>query len=667
MAPEKRHTGSFRRVAHLQRSQALTLRRRQLKQRAQIMMSGLLVVLILLAAGGLWFMSMERRYQQRIYPNVFILGVNVGGLQPAEAETALKEHYRLFIGVPVILNFEGKSWRVSGEELGLNMHIEESVQKAYQIGRTKDMLGNMQTIWQTFQQTIAIPVEVVVDEQQTQKSVSRLSRVIDKPATDPRIYMDGTSLAVQRGVTGRMLLVDETVARIRETLPLMSSQQVTVATRELLPRVSDAAILAARYRVDALIGQPFSIKVNGKEYIWESADMARMLEIVQRPIPTGGGDGYHIFFNPYQIEHRIDNIAKETQTMPVYPRVAWNGGDLKIVRDGSPGWRLNKQESRDIIVKSIDTGTRAVELKPRYVPIPVNEANLNTLGITELVSEGKSDFTGSAPYRVTNIQAGLALLNGVLIAPGEEFSFNDTIGEIDESNGFVKGYAIIQQRTQLEFGGGICQDSTTVFRAAFWAGLPITERWGHSFYIGWYDKYGPTGMDSTIFTGGPDLKFLNDTGHWLLLQTASNPKTGVASVRLYGTSPQRKVELVQHIYDRVPAPNAPIYVVDEEQPEGTVKQSDRARDGLTIDIERTIMNADGTLRATDKYRTRFKPWPNIYVFNPKDMVNGRPMIAMPPEQPNLTTPSLTPEGGVRYVEPDKIATQAEDHEAHITN
>ena len=381
MAPEKRHTSSFRRVAPLQRSQALTLRRRQLKQRAQIMMSGLLVVLILLAAGGLWFMSMERRYQQRIYPNVFILGVNVGGLQPAEAEKALKDHYRLFIQVPVILNFEGKSWRVSGEELGLNMHIEESVQKAYQIGRTKDMLGNMQTIWQTFQQTVAIPVEVVVDEHQAQKSVSRLSRVIDKPATDPRIYMDGTSLAVQRGAVGRMMLVDETVARIRETLPLMSSQQVTVATRELLPRVSDAAILAARYRVDTLIGQPFSIKVNGKEFIWESADMARMLEIVQRPIPTGGGDGYHIFFNPYQIEHRIDNIAKETQTMPIYPRVAWNGGDLKIVREGTPGWRLNKQESRDIIVNSIDKGTRVVELKPRYVPIPVNEANLNTLGI----------------------------------------------------------------------------------------------------------------------------------------------------------------------------------------------------------------------------------------------------------------------------------------------
>jgi vancomycin resistance protein YoaR len=95
-----------------------------------------------------------------------------------------------------------------------------------------------------------------------------------------------------------------------------------------------------------------------------------------------------------------------------------------ITRQGSPGWRLNKHEGRDLIVNSVDQGQRTVVLKPRYVAVPINESNLNTLGINELVSEGKSDFTGSAPYRVTNIQLGLALLDGVLIAPGEEFSFN---------------------------------------------------------------------------------------------------------------------------------------------------------------------------------------------------------------------------------------------------
>lgn len=667
MAPEYRHTDQLRGSSAQQRSRALTLRRRQMQRRAQLMMSGLLVALILLAAGGLWFLSIERRYQQRIYPNIFVLGVNVGGLQVDEAEQALYTHFRSFTDVPVVLNFEGKSWRVSGEELGLQMHIEASVQQAYTIGRTRDMVGNMQTIWQTLQQSVSIPVMVVVDEHKTQASVARLSRVIDVPARDPHVYIDGTSLAVQRGANGRMLLIDETVARIRETLPLLASQQITIATRELLPRVNETAIVAAQARVDALVGAPVTIQVSNKEYVWSSEELARMLEIVQRPATTGTGDEYQVFFNPYQIEYRIEKMAQETQTMPVYPRVAWNGGELKITRQGSPGWRLNKHEGRDLIVNSVDQGQRTVVLKPRYVAVPINDSNLNTLGIRELVSEGKSDFTGSAPYRVTNIQAGLALLDGVLIAPGEEFSFNDTVGEIDETNGFVKGYAIIQQRTQLEFGGGICQDSTTVFRAAFWAGLPITERWGHSFYISWYDKYGPTGMDSTIFTGGPDLKFLNDTGHWLLMQTTSNAKTGIASVKLYGTSPQRRVELVQQIYDRVPAPAQPVYVTDEEQPAGTVKQSDRARDGLTIDIQRTIIEADGTVREPDEYRTRFKPWPNIYVFNPADMANGTPLIPLPPEQPNLNTPSLTPNGGVRYISPEKTAPLAEAPQPPPTN
>lgn len=654
MAPDYQHTDSLPLINNRQRSRALTLRRRQIQRRAQFMMSGLLVVLILIAAGGVWFLSIERRYQQRIYPNVSILGVNVGGLQPAEAEAAITEHFRTFTDAPVVLNFEGRSWRVSGHDLGLVMGVHDSVQQAYQIGRGRDMMSNVQTIWQTLQQSTSVPVLIVVDEAKAQAAVARLASVVDVPARDPKLHMEGTSLVVTDAKPGRMLLVDETVARIRETLSLLvSQQQVTLATRELLPRVSNAAIQTARARVVDLISQPVTIKVNTKEFVWNSDELARMIEIAQHSDPNGS-DSYDVFFNPYQIERRMEFIGETTQTFPVYPRLAWNGGDLQIIKAGSPGWRINKHESRDLFVTSVDRGIRTIELQPRYVAVPIDKNNLDSLGITELISEGKSDFTGSAPYRVTNIQAGLALLDGVLVAPGDEFSFDDTIGQIDESNGFVKGYAIIQSRTQLEFGGGICQDSTTVFRAAFWAGLPITERWGHSFYISWYDKYGPTGMDATIFTGGPDLKFLNDTGRWILLQTYANPKTGVASVRLYGTSPKRKVEMTQVIRDRVVAPTAPVYVTDPEQPAGAVKQSDHARDGLTIEIVRTVTEPNGTVRDPDKYTTRFKPWPNIFVFNPVDLAGNTPKVPMPPPSPNLRTPSETPPEGVRYIAPDKI-------------
>jgi vancomycin resistance protein YoaR len=636
-------------------SGALLSHRVRVRRRGQLMMNSLLVLLIAVAAGGVWFLSIERRYQDRIYPNISILGVNVGGLSKTEATQALVDHLKPFRDTPIVLSYEGRNWNVSGTELGMDVSYLDSIDQAFTIGRSRDMLTNMETIWQVMKSGLEIPVTVVVDERKTQESVARLVPIIDRPAQDPAVILDGASLRFVGGAVGRMILIDETVARIREVLPLMAKQQpVTVATRELPMNITQAAKDAAQQRMTALVGQPLVVRVGDTEYTWTSDELSRMVEYVQTD-SQGGPTGYTLSLNPYMIERRIDKIAEETQTRPVYPRVKWDMGVLTITKPGVPGWRLNKQEARDLITTTIDNGVRNVTLVPRYVPIPINETNLNTLGIVDLVSEGKSDFSGSAAYRVTNIQAGLKVLDGVLIPPGDEFSFNETIGAIDETQGFVEGYAIVQQRTQLEFGGGICQDSTTVFRAAFWAGLPITERWGHSFYISWYDKYGPTGMDSTIFTGGPDLKFLNDTGKWLLIQTSSNPKTGIASVKFYGTPTGRKVEMIQNIYNRVTAPVEPVFVTDAEQPAGAVKQSDRARDGITIDISRTIIDPDGTVRAPEIYRTRFKPWPNIYVFNPADLENGIPKIEMPEPQGNLNTPGVTAESGVRYITSSQTA------------
>ena len=178
-----------------------------------------------------------------------------------------------------------------------------------------------------------------------------------------------------------------------------------------------------------------------------------------------------------------------------------------------------------------------------------------------------------------------------------------------------------------------------MYRAVFWAGLPITERWGHAFYISWYDKYGPTGMDATIFTGGPDLKFKNDTGHWLLIQSWSDPQRALAQVEIYDTNLHRKVELTQRVFDRVPAPTEPVYVADPKQPRGSIKQTDKARGGMSIDIYRTITE-NGVARKPELFRTTFRPWPNIYTVNPADMGrDGKPHLSSPDQQPQ---PQPTP-------------------------
>lgn len=154
-----------------------------------------------------------------------------------------------------------------------------------------------------------------------------------------------------------------------------------------------------------------------------------------------------------------------------------------------------------------------------------------------------------------------------------------------------------------------------MFRAAFWGGLPITERNQHSFRIRWYEVYEPIGMDAAIFTGpgGYDLRFVNNTDRYLLMQTTVDTVGEVLTVELYGTRPDREViQRPPMITRETPAPATPRYIDDPSLPKGVVKQTDTARGGLDVRIER-IVRQRGEVLLSDAFVSSFQPWPNIFV------------------------------------------------------
>jgi vancomycin resistance protein YoaR len=448
------------------------------------------------------------------------------------------------------------------------------------------------------------------------------------------------------------VLVDPTLRELTDGLQQFKPTTVQLQVREIAPRLSDSAVSEARQQIETILQAPLAFTVDDQAFVWPQEEIVGLVDIAR--VPGDAVDSLAVTLDQAAIEQRLTQIADETEKPGMLPRVKWNGGDLAISKPGTPGRRLNVSQARDVVLAALVSPNRELALPVQLIDPPVTAANLKQLGIDELVSIGKSDFSGSAAYRVHNIGAGMRLLDGILLAPGEEFSFNKNIGTIDAANGFVEGAAIIQNRTQQEFGGGICQDSTTIFRAAFWAGLPITERWGHSFYISWYDKYalGPKGngpgLDATIFTSGPDLKFVNDTGAWMLVQAWSDPKKGIAQVELYGTKPNRTVELTHRVYDHKPAPPDPVFVADPKVAPGAVNHTDRARGGMTIDVFR-IVTENGVKKEPELFRTRFRPWPNIYTLNPADVgPDGKPLIAWqtptdPNAQPQPTDPNAQPQ------------------------
>lgn len=221
----------------------------------------------------------------------------------------------------------------------------------------------------------------------------------------------------------------------------------------------------------------------------------------------------------------------------------------KIVLDGhgKNGRMLDNQKLRDMLTEAINSKDITIEKSKLQLPIEEKlfevdvSDDLKNMGIKEVVSIGHTSYYGSPQNRMFNINVGVSKFNGVVIAPGEVFSFNTHLGPVDGAHGFLKELVIKPEGTLPEFGGGLCQVSTTMYRGALYAGLPVVERSPHSYAVGYYSQIGGHGIDATIYPGARDLRFKNDTPGSLLLQAYTEGSE--AYFIFYGTKDGREVQL----------------------------------------------------------------------------------------------------------------------------
>jgi|GEM_PF-1368785 vancomycin resistance protein YoaR len=215
----------------------------------------------------------------------------------------------------------------------------------------------------------------------------------------------------------------------------------------------------------------------------------------------------------------------------------------KIYGDTHDGWTLNEDLIQENIYNAIAYDSLEIEIPLQKSKGEVLNRSSADIGSMKLLSVGKSEFSGSVPARIFNIEKAMAEhVNGIIIPPGATFSFISAVGDIiEESTGWKTSLGIFNgNELKPTPGGGVCQASTTVYRAALAAGLPIEEQRNHSLYVKYYTKYGE-GLDATIYPNHQDLKFRNDTPSYLLL--LASVEGNEAKVRIYGTPDGRKVAL----------------------------------------------------------------------------------------------------------------------------
>lgn len=239
-----------------------------------------------------------------------------------------------------------------------------------------------------------------------------------------------------------------------------------------------------------------------------------------------------------KITNYVNGLAMDIQSEPINARFKIIDNKAVIFEPSSLGRKLDIQPSVDVIIKALRNGQRAVTLTSTIVEPELTLEKVNNLGINTLLGHGESNFYGSTSARIHNIKTGADKFNGVLIKPGEIFSFNTLLGEISATNGYLPELVIKNKKIVSEYGGGLCQVSTTLFRSAIYAGLPIVERKPHSFPVRYYN---PQGFDATIYPGITDLKFTNNTPNYILIQ---NKISGTKIIfEIYGTSDSRLISI----------------------------------------------------------------------------------------------------------------------------
>jgi len=314
----------------------------------------------------------------------------------------------------------------------------------------------------------------------------------------------------------------------------------------------------------------------------------------------------------------LDPLISDLASEPVDARLLFNDstGTLEVLTPSQDGRRLDVEATVQRVTEGLLAGQHQIPLVFQIErPLVPDDATAEELGITELIASATTYFAGSGSGRRANIAEAASRFNGVVIGPGEEFSFNEHLGDVSPETGFEEAFIIYNGRTISGVGGGVCQVSTTAFQAAFYAGFPILERYPHAYRVGYYETGEGVGMDATVYSPLVDFRFLNDTEDYLLIETTTDTNKATVTFRFYSTSDGRTVQKDGPYVTNIVPHGPTIYQEDASMAPGQTKQVDWAVDGADVRVNRTVYR-NGQILHQDTFLSQYQPWQAVYLVAP---------------------------------------------------
>jgi vancomycin resistance protein YoaR len=564
-------------------------------------------------------------YSSKIFPGVAVSGIDLGSLTLGEALQSLSGQVQFPNSGKIILTDGSNSWIATPTQLGFSPDLQTSLLSAYQYGRTGSVVT--QILDQIRARTIGtnLSLHMVNNQAVAQAFLQQIASEVDRPVKEASIQINGLDVAVEPGQIGRTLDVDQTMLLIQKQLEAQQDGIVPVVVQETQPGIIDLS--AQANQVKKIVSQPLILRMPDGDTSgvgpWSigQADLANLLVFTQ--VTENSKNNVSIQVNQEKLNAYLENLVPVINQQSADARFTFNDEtrQLDLIDHAKIGRSIDLAESVKSITQKLLNGEHQVSLSVNIVqPAVTDSATAKSLEITELLHQEVSYFYGSNASRVNNIRTAAGRFHGLLLAPGATLSMSDTLGDVSLNNGYSEALIILGHETIKGVGGGVCQVSTTLFRAAFFSGFPIIERHAHAYRVGYYeqtasDNNDPSlaGLDATVFVPVVDMKFKNDSPYWLLMETYVTDTS--ITWKFYSKSDGRTVDWKttgpQNI---VPAP-ASKYTENPDLAEGEIKQMDYSADGADISVDRTVYK-DGNVIFQDNFQTHYMPWQAVFEYGP---------------------------------------------------
>jgi vancomycin resistance protein YoaR len=597
----------------------------RLKRIAPRIIAGTAAVLLLFAVGLLAF---RLAFDDRIYPAVVVGDVNVGGLTVEQAQERLASRAHELESSSITFTYKGQTWSPTLSEIGATIETDTSLAIAQQLGREDDAVSRLRFTGSIIQSDQTVPLRTELNLTQLNAWFDTVDADIGQPAVNARVVVQGTSVSITPDATGIVVDRESAKAQILNVLETLQPVKADLPTVVAQPELRQADLEAEKSDVERVLSKPVRVQFESQSWRIEPNTMTKYLTV--DTTSKNGQPDVQLAIDTTALTSMLrETYSGEINRKPVDAKVAWSDEwGLYAYEESIDGVTLKAEDFSSAVAGSFLGDHNRVDIPVHVTKPQIDSNNLAALKIEKRLGRGDSNYEGGTPDRDNNIEVGVSLLNGTLVPPGENFSFNGAIGEITADKGYTEAGVILGERVGRDIGGGICQVSTTVFRAALLAGFPMPEWWPHTYRIPGYERdgWGP-GYDASILQLGSnpeqwgDYKFTNTTDGWLLVEAWTSYPYVI--VNIYGQDVGWDVSLSEEYVSEPIKDNEDVEVVKDDLPAGTIQQTEWPQDGLEAGYTRKVTNAKGEVLEERYFATSFKGRGNVYEVSP-DMQGQSP-------------------------------------------